>query len=202
MVNIIKDVEIYNHFNEYDVVLVGTNLYWSMANGVQLKVMLEYPYVYEENMKTKYADANKLGTILECTKEGEPTFCICFITKGHNFRPDLEKDYLSYEALEKSLKLVNIKYKGKRVACSLLGASRFDGNGDKERILEIFNRCLTDVDVTIYDFFQKSRYEEYTEIRSNERKVKKIDRNAYSEMVKERKRRGEEIFKKNGHRRS
>ncbi len=88
MINIIKDIDLYDHFNEYDIILIGTNIYCSMGQGIQLKVMLNYPYVYDKNLETKYGDMNKLGTILECTKEGEPTFCLCFIVKG-NFRPDV-----------------------------------------------------------------------------------------------------------------
>jgi hypothetical protein len=172
-----------------------------MSQGIQLKVMLNYPYVFNKNLETKYGDIDKLGTILECTSENEPTFCLCFITKGYNFRPHAEKDYLSYEALEKALKLVNIKYKGKKIACSLLGSSRFDGNGNKEKILEIFNNTLTNVDCTIFDYFQKSRAEEMKEVRDRELAVKKVDRNAYYEMVRKRKEMAEERFKKNGHRR-
>jgi hypothetical protein len=163
--------------------------------------MLNYPYAYEKNLETKYGDIEKLGTVLECKSEGEPTFCLCFITVGYNFRPDLQKDYLSYEALEKCLKLVNILYKGKKIACPLLGASRFDGNGDKEKIYEIFNKCLTNVDVTIYDYFQKSRAEEMKEVRDNELAVKKVDRKAYYEMVAKRKKEADERYRKNGHRR-
>lgn len=200
-VNIIKDVDLYDHFDGYDVILIGTNLYCTMSQGIQLKIMLNYPYVYEKNLETKYADKEKLGTILECTCKGEPTFCLCFITEGYNFRPDLVKDYLSYEALESTLKLVNIKYKGKKIACPLLGSSRFDGNGDKERILEIFERCLTDVECTVFDYFQKSRAEEMKEVRDNELEVKKVDRAAYYRMVAERKKKAEERFRKNGHRR-
>jgi hypothetical protein len=200
MINVIKDVDLYDHFSEYDVTLVGTNLYHSMGQGIQLKVMLNYPYVYNKNLETKYGDSNKLGTVLECTSDNEPTFCLCFIVKG-NFRPDLQKDYLSYESLEKCLKLVNILYKGKRVACTLLGASRFDGNGDRDKILEIFNNCITDLDLTIYDYFQKSRDEELIEIYIKEQEVKKVDREAYREMVKKRRAEAEERFKKNGHRR-
>lgn len=201
MINVIKDEDIYNHLNEYDIILVGTNVYCTMSHGIQLKVMLNYPYVYEKNLETKYGDINKMGTILECKSENEPTFCLCFITKGYNFRPDLEKDYLSYDALENALKLVNIKYKGKKIACPLLGSSRFDGNGDKNRIYDIFNECLTDVNATIYDYFQKSRAEEMKEVRDNELAVKKVDREAYYEMVRKRKEKAEERFKKNGHRR-
>ena len=41
-------------------------------------------------------------------KGGEPTFCICFITKGHNFRPDLEKGLSFFMSIgEVSPKLVN-----------------------------------------------------------------------------------------------
>ena len=134
MINVIKDEDIYWHFREYDIILIGTNIYCTMSQGIQLKVMLNYPYVYEKNLETKYGDIDKMGTILECKSENEPTFCLCFIAKGYNFRPDLEKDYLSYDALENALKLVNIKYKGKKIACPLLGSSRFDGNGDKEKI--------------------------------------------------------------------
>ena len=200
MINIIKDVDIYDHFGEYDVILIGTNIYGSMGQGVQLKVMLNYPYVYDKNLETKYGDMTKLGTVLECSKEGEPTFCLCFIVKG-NFRPDLEKDYLHYDALENCLKLVNILYKGKKIACPLLGSSRFDGNGDKDRIIEIFNRCITDVELTIYDYFQLSRSEEMKVWWSNEQEVRKTDREAYYNLVRKRKKEADERFKKNGHRR-
>jgi hypothetical protein len=201
MINIIKDIDIYDHFDEYDAILIGTNLYCTMSQGIQLKVMLNYPYAYEANLNTRYGDGEKLGTILECKSEGEPTFCLCFITVGYNFRPDKQKDYLSYEALEKCLRLVNIKYKGKKIACPLLGSSRFDGNGDKERIEKIFNECMTDTDVTIFDYFQLSRDEEMKKVWSNEAKAKKSDREAYYKLVKERKKQADERFKKNGHRR-
>lgn len=201
MINIVKDIDLYDHFDEYDLILIGTNLYCTMSQGIQLKVMLNYPYVYEKNLETKYGDRNKLGTILECEAEGEPSFCLCFITVGYNFRPDLEKDYLSYEALESCLKLINIKYKDKKIACPLLGASRFDGNGEKDRIYNIFNTIMTDVDVTIFDYHQKSRDEMLKEVWEKEHAVKEVDREAYYKMVAERKKRDDEVFKKNGHRR-
>ena len=201
MIKVIKDVDLYNHVGEFDVVLVGTNNYCMMSQGIQLNIMLNYPYVYDKNLETKYGDPEKLGTVLECTSEGEPTFCLCFITKGYNFRPYAESDYLSYEALEKCLNLVNILYKGKNIACPLLGSSRFDGNGDKEKIYEIFNNTLTDVDVTIFDYFQKSQAEEMKEVRERELAVKKVDRKAYYEMVAKRKKEADERFRKNGHRR-
>lgn len=200
MITIEKD-DLYNHITEYDVVLIGTNTYWSMGQGIQLKVMLNYPYVYDKNLTTRYGDPDKLGTILECQKDGEPTFCLCFITLGFNFRPDIVKDYLSYESLEKCLKLVNILYKGKKLAAPILGVSKFEGNGDKEKILEIFNSTLTDVDITLYDYYQKGRDEELVEILKNESAVKEVDREKYYNMVRKRKEEAEKRFKKNGHRR-
>ena len=137
MINIIKDIDLFEHVNEYEAVLIGTSTYCTMSQGIQLKVMLDYPYVYNKNLETKYGDPEKLGTILQCEHEKEPKFCLCFIYEG-NFRPDLKKDYLSYESLEKCLSLVNILYKGKRIATTLLGTSRFDGNGDREKVMEIF----------------------------------------------------------------
>lgn len=200
-VAVVHDVDLIDHVCEYDVVLVGTNLYCTMSQGFQRKVMLDYHYVYEANMGSKYGDKEKLGTLLECKSDGEPTFCLCFITEGYNFRPDIMKDYLSYDALEKCLMLANILYSGKKIACTMLGTSEFDGNGDKERVMGMFNKCVTDADVTIYDYRQKSRHEEMKEIREKELGVKKVDREKYYEMVRERKRKAEERFRKNGHRR-
>ena len=201
MINIIKDVDLYEHFNEYDVILIGTNLYCTMSQGIQLKVMLNYPYVFNKNLETKYGDRTKLGTILECKEENEPTFCLCFITEGYNFRPDLQKDYLSYEALESTLKLVDIKYKGKKIACPLLGVSRFEGNGDREKIMKIFNDTIKNVDLTIYEFYDKSRAEQMKEVWLAEKEALKHDREKYYELVRKRKAEANERFKKNGHRR-
>ena len=83
----------------------------------------------------------------------------------------------------------------------MMGSSRFDGNGDKERILKMYEECMTDCDVTIYDYEQKSRDEEYMEMFVNEKKIKDVDPKKYYEAVRKRKKEAEERFKKNGHRR-
>lgn len=201
MIEIIKDKDIYNHLTEYDAILVGTNIYCTMSQGLQLQIMLNKPYAYNKNLETKYGDIEKLGTILECKEDNEPTICLCFIVKGYNFRPDLNKDYLSYESLERCLKMVNILYKGKHIACPLLGCSRFDGNGDKDKVIQIFNDTLTDVNITIYDYHQLSRSEMMKKTRETELAIKKQDRKKYYETVAKRKQEADERYKKNGHRR-
>jgi hypothetical protein len=160
--------------------------------------MLNYPYVQEMNMSTKYADKKKLGTILECKNEENPTFLLLYITEG-NFRPDLKKDTLSYESLEKCIKLINILYKGMNIACPFLGSSRFDGNGDKDKILKIIENNSKNINVTIFDYEQKSRAEELKAIREYELKIKEQDADAYYETVKKRKKEAEERYKNNGH---
>ena len=201
MIEIVKDIDLFGEVDKYDVTLIGTNLYMSMGHGIQLDVMLNYPYVQEKNMLTKYGDNNKLGTILECSSENEPTFVLCYITKGYNFRPDIQKDYLEYDALEKCLMLANVMYAGKNVCSPMLGASRFDGLGDKERIMEIYHRSIKDFNLTIYDYEQKSRGEKLAEIRRRELEVKEKDYDEYRRMVAERKRIAEIRYNKNGHRR-
>lgn len=201
MITWIKDTDLFNCLSDYDIILVGTNLYWTMSQGLQLQVMLNYPYVFNKNQSTKYGDVEKLGTILECSSPNQPTFCLCFICEGYNFRPDLKTEYISYEALEKCLKLVNIKYKGKKIASPLLGYSQFEGNGKRDVITDIYNRCLSDVDITIFDYEQKSRADMVKIMYLKEQEVKYKDREKYYQMVAERKRQAEERFKKNGHRR-
>lgn len=194
--NIIKDIDIFNHFNEYDVILLGTNTYCTLCNGLQHKVRLDYPEVDKANMNTKYGDPRKLGNRL--TISGEPTISLCYITHGFNFRPDIRPDYLDYEALENCLRTANVEFANKRVATSVMGSSRFDGNGDKNKILEIFKECITRFDITIYDYFQKSREEELKEEWEEIVKWKDIDYNKFKELVKQRKEKANERRNKNG----
>ena len=198
MIKIIQNEDIYNHLNEYDVILVGTNIYANMSHGFQRKIMLNYPYVLDANISTRYADKSKMGSILECKKDGKPTFILLFINEG-NFRPDLKKDYLSYESLEKCIKFINILYKGKNVACPFIGTSKFDGNGDKDRVLEILSTNSRDINLTVYDYKQLSRTEELKKTREEELRIKEVDADAYYEAVKKRKAEADERFKNNGH---
>lgn len=198
MFKILKGDDIFNHIKEYDVILIGTNIYSNMAHGFQRKIMLNYPYVLDVNISTRYADKGKMGSIIECKKEGNPIFVLMFINEG-NFRPDIKKDYLSYESLEKCMKFVNILYKGKNVACPFLGTSKFDGNGDKEKVLEILSNNSSNINLSIFDYEQLSRSDELKKIRVAEIKLKEIDADAYYEEVKKRKAEAEERYKNNGH---
>jgi len=198
MIKIVKDVDLYDEINKYDIILVGTNIYGYMSNGFQRKIMLNYPFVQEKNLETKYGDENKLGTILECKSQDKPVFVLCYIYKDP-FKKRAKKDYLSYESLENCIKLINIIYKDKKIGCTFLGTSEFDGNGDKEKVLGILLENTSNVVLTIYDYKQLSRHDELKKIRETEIKLKEVDADAYYEAVKKRKEDAEERFKNNGH---
>ena len=200
MVTVIKDIDLFKEIDKYDLFIVTTNTYCSMTHGFEREVAINYPYVRETNLNTKYGDISKLGSIIECSSENEPTFILSYIVRGYPYRKKgILHDYLSYESLEKCLKLINVRYKGRTIACPMLGCSRFDGNGDKEKVLEIMNTTMTDVDLIVYDYFQTTREEKLKKIYEEEMAVKEKDYYAYYDMVKKRKAEAEERFKKNGH---
>ena len=198
MITVIKDVDIMQDISKYDTILIGTNVYCSMYQGVQRDIILNYPYVREKNLQTKYGDVAKLGTILECSEENEPTIVLVYMYRGYQYRKTKDEPYLDYDVLEKCLKLINKKYKGKTVATTLLGCSRFDGNGNRERVLELMEKTLTNVNVFVYDYFQKSRDEKQIETRKKELALKEISYELYHEAVKKRKEEAEKRYKRNG----
>lgn len=172
---------------KYDNVLIGTNIYCTMGNGVQKDVAINYPYVSEMNMKTKYGDKSKLGTMIECEFHDEPKFTLLYITEGYNFRPDKHSEYLSYQALESCIKLANIKYEGLNVATTLLGCSKFDGNGNREIVFDMILDNVESFDLTIYDYLQLSCVEKYNLSKFNELAIKKDSLKRYYQAVSMRK---------------
>lgn len=183
MIEIIKDIDLISDINKYDVILIGTNTYHTMGNGFQRKVRLKYPETYALNITTKYGDKKKIGTRI--TTKTSPKFSLCFITNGYNFRPDLNNVYLDYESLEKCIKTANIEFSGLNIATTFIGCSKYDGNGDKNKVLEILRSNSDRINLFIYDYEQLDRDAEvsieYLSIVRNEN----YDRKTKYEMLKQ-----------------
>ena len=68
--------------------------------------------------------------------------------------PSRNSVYIDYVALENCLKTANAEFKGKKVMTTLLGTTKFDGKGDREKCLKIIEENTNDLDLYIYDFEQ------------------------------------------------
>lgn len=155
MIDIVINEPLINHVTEYDGIIIGTNCYQVMRNGFQFEASEKYPYIQEYNYKTKYGDENKLGNIVECKNDNNPLFILIFISFGYNFKGN-DVDFFDYDALVKSLKLINILYSGKSLATTMIGCSKYDGNADKNKILDMLNKYVTNFNLTLYDYKQES----------------------------------------------
>lgn len=136
---------------DYDLIIVGTGIHNALGNGFQYDVKINFPQVEQIVKQTPYADVRKLGSVTVVNEN--PIFCVGFIHKG-GYRKDLNPDYLDYKALEEVLNLIDSNFENKRIATTLLGCSQYDGNGNKEKVLEIFNK-LSNNNFFIYDYEQR-----------------------------------------------
>lgn len=178
--NIIENVDPIWETDKYDVVLVGTNVYCMLGNGFQSKMRFKYPIIEEVNDRMTYGDLRRLGT--RCTiYDTTPTISLLYVTKY----PNKLRDYLEYDALEQSLRTANAEFKGKRVMTTVIGSSLFDGNGDKARIMEIFEKATEGMDLDVYDYEQLDRKVEAERYFDSLRQLKATDLQKYDELWKD-----------------
>lgn len=152
MITIVKDKPLIEDIFDYDIIIVGTGIHNALGNGFQYDVKINFPFVEEAVKNTPYADKRKLGTVTVINKQ--PMFCIGFIHQG-GFRKDLTPDFLDYQALTEVLTLIDDNFENKRIATTLIGCSQFDGNGDRDKVLEIFSGLSDKNEYFIYDYEQR-----------------------------------------------
>lgn len=150
--HIITNKDPMDAISDYNVILVGTNIYNRLSNGFQRQIRDRYPQVDVINQKTKYGDMHKLGKRL--TIEGTPTVSLMYICT----LPRKDRVSIDYEALENCLKTANKEFKGQKLMTTVAGGSIFDGNGKRGVILKIMERSITDCDLYIYDYIQPNIY--------------------------------------------
>ena len=152
---IIKDKDPIHDVSNYDVVLVGTSVFCTLTGGFQSKMRFRYPILMERNDRMPYGDLRRLGTHLTIDCDDVMVSLLYFCTS-----PNKRGHYIDYDALERCLRVADAEFRNKQVVTTVLGASRFDGNGDHDRCLELMKETLTSMDVTVYDYKQISREEE------------------------------------------
>ena len=178
-INIINQVPLIEKVFDYDVIIIGTGIHNALGNGFQYDIKINFPKVETTVKKTPYADPRKLGTVTVINET--PIFCVGFIHKG-GYRKDLSPDYLNYDSLKEVLELINENFENKKIACPLLGCSKYDGNGDKNRVLEIFNKLSDRNEYFIYDYEQRD-YREVNNEKWNEI-ISKVGKIPYEELRK------------------
>lgn len=186
---IIIGTDLIEDIKKYDVILIGTSIKNALGNGFQHKIGVNFRDVLVKNKETNYDDTKKLGTcnvITTYVKQGFPVFVLCYITKGR-YRPDKQPDAVDYDALRSCLELVNMHFKGKKVASTLIGNEKYEGGGDAKKIYTIIADTCDDIDLYIYDYHQENFLDEnqkqYLDI-SLSRKDNKISHEEYEERMK------------------
>ena len=154
MLNFIKNRDAIWDTDKYDVVLLGTSIYCMLTNGFQSKMRLKYPYIEQANDSTNYGDKRKLGKRL--TLEGTPIISLLYIAN----HPHSKREFIDYNALEHALATANAEFKGKKVLTTVLGCSRFDGNGDRNKVIPMMERLMQNMYVDVYDYLQLPKRDE------------------------------------------
>lgn len=176
MIKFVKDKDAIWDTDSFDVILIGTSVYNHLSGGFQSKMRFKYPQIVEENNKIRYADLSNLGKRL--TVEGTPTISLMYVC-GY---PTPKNPTINYDALSTCLSTANAEFKGKRVMTTLIGSTQFDGNGDRDKCLKIFEECTKDLDLTIYDYEQKKREAEIIEQRRYLKSLQYTDVEKYEQL--------------------
>ncbi len=151
-VSFVKDQFLIEHIKEYSTVLVPMSATNAMSLGFSYEIGLNFPSIKEKIQSTPYGDYRKYGTV-SVFKDYGLTFCVCFMHTGGQSR---KEEFVRYDSLAECLELINAAFKGKTIASPILGASRYDGRGDKKKIIALFEKYCTDVNMVLYDYEERN----------------------------------------------
>ena len=155
MVTVIKNKEPIYDTDNFDVVLMGVSTHNMFMGNFQGKMAVKYPIIEKANNSTPYGDLRKLGKRVTID-EDRPIISLMYICTY----PSRKDNFIDYEALKNCLRTANAEFKGKKVLTTVLGSTKFDGKGDKEKCMQIIEENTKDLDLYVYDFEQITIKEE------------------------------------------
>jgi hypothetical protein len=167
MITIIKDKEPIYDTDNFDAVLLGVSTHNMFMGNFQSKMAVKYPIIESVNNSTPYGDIRKLGKRIT-VDDIKPIISLMYICKY----PSRKDNFIDYDALEKCLKTANSEFKGKKVLTTVLGSTKFDGKGDKEKCMKIIEENTKDLDLYVYDYEQITIKEEIKRQNQYFRKLK------------------------------
>ena len=161
---IIKDKQLIEDVFQYNLILYGMGINNAMNKGFAYDIALNFPEVKISENASGYGDLRKYGKIRETKISPQLSFCACYCY-NIGFKQRNNGVFIDYQSLEKSLEIVRRQYKNKKIACPIIGQDAYDGNGDKDKIIDIFKKVFgEDSNIVLYDFvqqdFRKERYKE------------------------------------------
>lgn len=143
---------------EFDVIIHGCNCFNKMGAGFARDVRIHFPEAYAADLKTKYGDPNKLGTIsfakvVRAAKQGDVNFIGSFfvVNAYTQFNYGAMHHEFDYNALRNAFKAVKKEFTGLRIGYPMIGSGL--GKGDWSMISRVIDEELDGEDhtVIIYD---------------------------------------------------
>ena len=137
---------------EFDLIVHGCNCFNTMGAGIAKSIRSSFPEAYQEDLKTKKGDTNKLGTfsfVSVKTQKGNLTIVngyTQFHWKGKGIKAD-------YEAIRNVFKKIKEQFSGFRIGYPAIGAGL--AGGDWDTISQIIEQELNGENHTFVEFVKK-----------------------------------------------
>lgn len=132
------------------VIVHGCNCWCNMGAGIAVQVKYIYPYAYEEDLKTKPGDMDKLGKYTSWTGKNiyYPEQYITIVNAYTQFYPNVKIKPFDYNAFENVINTIKEDFKGRSIAFPKIGAGLAGGQWSK--IESIINDVFYDTEVKVY----------------------------------------------------
>lgn len=138
--------------NQADVLVHGCNCFCTMNSGIAKTIRMKYPKAYEVDKETVSGDKNKLGTytIAEYRNDtpvlkGRKIYIVNAYTQYSYGRDG--KCRFEYDAFEKIVKDLDLKFKHKLIVMPWIGCGL--AGGDRNKVKEILDRNIKHCKVCI-----------------------------------------------------
>ena len=146
---------------EFDMIIHGANIYHIMGAGVAKQIKENFPQAYKADLLTTKGDKNKIGTysyaICKTNKKilnMDSRLVFKYVTVANAYTQarlsNGEDDVFEYEGFEKILKNIFKTISYYKIGMPLIGCGL--ANGNRERILDIIEKTIGSMDVTIVEY--------------------------------------------------
>jgi O-acetyl-ADP-ribose deacetylase (regulator of RNase III) len=133
---------------DIDVIVHGCNCFCTMGAGIAKQIKKEFPAAYEEDMKTRVGDKNKIGTVTYAafTRTDGSVFWVVNAYTQYGYGKG--RIHTDYEALQWCFTRIKSMFHGRKIGYPLIGCGL--GGGDRHTVLQIIERTLIGEDHTLF----------------------------------------------------